>query len=171
MYATHQTMWHPLHPQRTNHLTFMSKKNPLLVCPSPMNFQLSSTPFTFQTLPNWYIPYLLRYKVRSLARTARRTSNSIFNNARSLLRHPLGPSSKTLSLCSCLFQTRSTLGWSASWPSNVISDGLSNSISHIDRHRPSNNRDLSPCRFPSPWGSLQWPTLSPLLYNDLTIPC
>ena len=26
MYATHQTMWHPLHPQCTNHLTLMSKK-------------------------------------------------------------------------------------------------------------------------------------------------
>jgi hypothetical protein len=39
---------------------------------------------------------------------ARRTSNSIFDNARSLLRHPMGPNSKTLSLCSCLFQTRST---------------------------------------------------------------
>jgi hypothetical protein len=52
--------------------------------------------------------YLLRYKVLSLSRPAWRTSNSIFNNAHSLLRHPLGPNSKTLSLCSCLFHTRST---------------------------------------------------------------
>ena len=52
----HQTMWHPLHPQRTNHLTFMSKKNPLLVCPSPMNFQLSSTPLYIPDPPQLIHP-------------------------------------------------------------------------------------------------------------------
>jgi hypothetical protein len=36
------------------------------------------------------------------------TSNPTFNNTRSLLRHPLGPNSRALSLCSFLLQTRST---------------------------------------------------------------
>ena len=109
MYATHQIMWHPLHPQRTNYLTLKSKKNHLLVCPSPMTSHLSSIPpLHSRPSPMDLSPYLLRYKVRSLARPARRMSNSIFNNVRSLLRHPLGPNSKTLSLCSCLCHTRST---------------------------------------------------------------
>ena len=102
-------MWHPLHPQRTNYLTLKSKKNPLFVSPSPMTSHLSSTPpLHSRPSPIDPSPYLLRYKVRSLSRPARRTSNLIFNNARSLPRHPLGPNSKTLSLCSCLFHTRNT---------------------------------------------------------------
>ena len=108
--ATHQTMWHPLHPQRTNFLTLKSKKNPLLVCPSHMTSHLSSTPpppLHSRPSPIDLSPYLLRCKVHSLERPARRTSNSIFNNTRSQLRHPLGPNGKTLSLCSCLFHTRS----------------------------------------------------------------
>ena len=100
-------MWHPLHPQRTNYLTLKSKNKPLFVSPSHMTSHLSSTPppppLHSRPAPIDPSSYLLRYKVRSMSRPARRTSNSIFNNARSLLRHPLGPNSKTLSLCSCLF--------------------------------------------------------------------
>ena len=79
-------MQHPLHPQSTNHSTLISKKNPLLACLSPMTPQLSYTlprlsfPYDFHPLlhsrpsPIDLSPYLLRYKVRPLARPARRTS-------------------------------------------------------------------------------------------------
>ena len=73
----------------------------------PLISQLSSL-FFLPDRSDCPIPYLLRYNVRIIVRPVRRTSNSIFNNARSLLRHPLGSNSKTLSLCSCLFHTRST---------------------------------------------------------------
>jgi len=64
-----------------------------------------------------------------------------------------------------VFQTRSTPGWSPSRHSNVISDGRSSITRHIDRHRLSNNRDLSHCRFPSLGESLSWLISYPLFHT------
>ena len=86
----------------------VQEKPPRLSFPYEFPTEFHTPPLHSRSSPIDLSPYLLRYEVRPLARPARGTSNLIFNNARSLLKHPLGPNSKTLSLCSCLFQTRST---------------------------------------------------------------